>query len=114
VSNDGSKLTFISVSGETVKLTSGDSNNVLDKLGFSDGATITATSSTVIDLSGNEKGKTFIININGVDKIIEIDKDYNDLDELASYIQNQLGGTVNVTKDASGSRLVFQPEGRTD
>jgi len=111
VSNDGSKLTFISVSGETVKLTSGDSNNVLDKLGFSDGATITATSSTVIDLSGNEKGKTFIININGVDKIIEIDKDYNDLDELASYIQNQLGGTVNVTKDASGSRLVFSTGG---
>jgi len=34
VSNDGSKLTFISVSGETVKLTSGDSNNVLDKLDF--------------------------------------------------------------------------------
>jgi len=33
------------------------------------------------------------------------------LDELASYIQNQLGGTVNVTKDASGSRLVFSTGG---
>jgi len=44
-----------------VKLTSGDSNNVLDKLGFSDGATITATSSTVIDLSGNERVKLLLL-----------------------------------------------------
>ena len=71
VSNDGTKLSFTTLSGETVKLTSGDSNNVLDKLGFSNGATATGISSSVIDLSGNEKGKTFIVNINGVDKTIE-------------------------------------------
>lgn len=111
VSNDGSKLSFTTISGEAVKLTSGDSKNVLDKLGFSNGSTITATSSSAIDLSGNEKGKTFIINVNGVDKTIEIDKDYSDLDELASYLQTQLGGTVNVTKDASSNKLVFSSSG---
>ncbi|WP_038287723.1 flagellar filament capping protein FliD [Acetivibrio straminisolvens] len=111
VSNDGSKLSFTTLSGETVKLTSGDSNNVLDKLGFANGAIVSGTSSSVIDLSGNEKGKTFIINVNGVDKTIEIDKDYSDLEELASYIQSQLGGTVNVTKDASSNKLIFSSSG---
>ncbi|HOM01292.1 MAG TPA: flagellar filament capping protein FliD [Acetivibrio sp.] len=111
VSNDGTKLSFTTLSGETVKLTSGDSNNVLDKLGFSNGATATGISSSVIDLSGNEKGKTFIVNINGVDKTIEIDKNYSDLDELASYIQSQLGGTVKVTKDASSNKLIFSSDG---
>lgn len=111
VSNDGSKLSFTTISGESVKLASADSNNMLDKLGFANGATISATSSGAIDLSGNEKGKTFIVNINGVDKAIEIDQDYSDLNELASYLKTQLGGNVNVTKDASSNKLIFSSSG---
>lgn len=107
VTNDGSKLSFQTVSGETVKLSSGETNNVLDKLGFTNGATVTATSSKEIDLSGNEQGKTFTINVNGVDKIIQIDKDYSDLNELAAYINTQIGGSVNVAKDPTSNKLVF-------
>lgn len=111
VTNDGSKLSFTTLSGDTVKLTSGDTNNVLDKLGFTSGASVTATSSVAIDLSGNEKGKTFTINVNGVDKTIEIDQDYNDLSAMATYIQNQIGGTVSVTKDAASDKLIFSTSG---
>ncbi|MFZ5988720.1 MAG: flagellar cap protein FliD N-terminal domain-containing protein, partial [Bacillota bacterium] len=111
VTNDGSKLSFTTLSGQTVKLTSGDTNNVLDKLGFASGASVTGTSSSTIDLSGNEKGKTFIVNVNGVDKTIEIDQNYSDLSAMATYIQTQLGGTVNVTKDASSDKLIFSTSG---
>lgn len=111
VTNDGSKLSFIAISTETIKLTSADKNNILDKLGFSDKTSISAVTSRAIDLSGNEKGKTFIVNINGEDKIIEIDKDYSDLSALASYIKGQLGGAVNVLKASDGNRLIFTTTG---
>jgi flagellar hook-associated protein 2 len=110
VTNNGSKLNFITLSGETIKLTSGDTNNVLDKLGFANGASVSAMSSA-IDLSGDEKGQTFIVNVNGEDKIIEIDQDYSDLDALAAYIEGQLGGTVNVSKDPNANRLIFSTTG---
>jgi len=111
VTNDGSKLSFIAISTETIKLTSADKNNILDKLGFSDKTSISAVTSRAIDLSGNEKGKTFIVIINGEDKIIEIDKDYSDLSALASYIKGQLGGAVNVLKASDGNRLIFTTTG---
>jgi flagellar hook-associated protein 2 len=106
VEEDGSKLTFTSLTGQAVTMTSGSSNNILGSLGFTSGSKITATSSAEIDLSGNEKGKTFTVSIDGVDTTVEIDRDYNDLDDLVAYLQAQLGG-VNVTKDASSNRLVF-------
>lgn len=111
VSNDGSKLSFITLSKEVIKLTSADTNNILDKLGFSNGASISAINSRAIDLSGNEKGKTFIININGEDKIIELDQDYSDLNDLAAYIEEQLDGAVNVSKDPDGNKLIFSTSG---
>ncbi len=111
VTNNGSKLSFQTVSGEAVKLNSGDTNNVLDKLGFANGATVTGTSSNLIDLSGNEQGKSFIINVNGVDKTIQIDQDYSDLNDMAAYIKAQIGGTVNVAKDSASNRLVFSTSG---
>mgnify|MGYP001099186995 CR=1 FL=1 len=111
VTNDGSKLSFQTTSGDAVKLNSGETNNVLDKLGFANGATVTGTSSNIIDLSGNEQGKSFTINVNGVDKTIQIDKDYSDLNELAAYINTQIGGTVNVAKDSESNRLVFSTSG---
>lgn len=111
VTNDGSKLSFIALSTEAVKLTSADTNNILDKLGFSDKASVSAVTSRAIDLSGNEKGKTFIVNINGEDKIIEIDKDYSNLSALASYIKGQLDGDVNVSKASDGNRLIFSTTG---
>lgn len=106
VEGDGSKLTFTSLSGQAVKLTSGSSNNILGSLGFASGSSITATSSAEIDLSKNEKGKTFTVSINGVDTTVEIDQDYSDLNSLAAYLQTQLAG-INVTKDASGNKLIF-------
>lgn len=106
VENDGSKLTFTSLTGQAATLTSGSSNNILGSMGFASGSKLTATSSADIDLSGNEKGKTFIVSINGVDTTVEIDQDYNDLNALAAYIQTQVPG-VNVTKDGSSNKLIF-------
>ncbi|MFZ5354303.1 MAG: flagellar filament capping protein FliD [Bacillota bacterium] len=104
VENNGSKLTFTVLNGQDMTLASGSTNNVLDKLGFTSGAKITGTSSADIDISGNEKGKTFTISINGAETTIEIDQDYASVADLAAYINGQIAG---VTVTASGNKLVF-------
>lgn len=105
-SNDGSRMTVLNSSGESITLKSGSTNNILGKLGFSSGTVINNTSSAAINLSGNEKGKSFIVNINGVDKLVTLGQDYSDLDEMAADIQSQLTG-VTVTKDADSNKLKF-------
>lgn len=98
------KLELINNSGETLTLANGSTDNNLAKLGFTSGATLTGTSSADINLSANEMGKTFTININGVDKVIEIDNDYGDINSLKDYIQTQVPG---ITVGVSGNKLVF-------
>lgn len=104
VSLNGGKLEFLTKTGEQLTLSSGSADNNLTKLGFSSGASVTGTSSSDISLSGNEKGKMFVVNVNGTDTAIEIDNDYNDMASFASFIQSKLAG---VSVSASGNKLVF-------
>lgn len=106
VEDDGSKLTFTNLTGQALTMSSGDTNNILSKLGISSGVKLSTISSVEINLSGNEKGKTFTVNIGGTDTTVEIDQDYSDLDALASYIQTKLTG-INVSKDATSNKLIF-------
>jgi flagellar hook-associated protein 2 len=105
VSLDGGKLEFVTKTGENLTLSSGSTDNNLAMLGINSGTTVTGTSSFDIDLSENEKGKTFTLNINGVDQTVEISNNYADMASLQSDIQSQLSG---VTVGVSGNKLVFQ------
>lgn len=107
VALNGNKLEFLTKTGEQLTLSNGSTNSNIYKLGFASGSSVTGTSSVDVNLSGNEKGKTFTLNINGVDKTIEIDSDYSDMTSFKNYIQSQLGG-VSVNLDPTGKRLVFQ------
>jgi flagellar hook-associated protein 2 len=120
VVNEGTKLTIKAVSGAPVTLGNADTNNALGELGFSNGVSASGTSSNSIDLSGDEEGRTFTINVAGTDLLVKLDKDYSatdpakDYDDLAAYIntsiQDQLtakGLSYSVNVTASGSELVF-------
>jgi flagellar hook-associated protein 2 len=104
VSVDGSKLELLTRTGEEMVISSASTNNVLGKLGILSGVSTKATSSRDIDLTANEKGKTFVVNVNGIDTTVEIDSDYSDLGSMASYIQSQL---IDVNVSISGNKLVF-------
>lgn len=106
VSLNGSKLEILSQNGQPIVLSSSTTNNILNKLGFSTGASVTATSFANINFSGNEKGKTFALKINGTEKLIELSGDHADINSLQADIQSQLGGT-NVSVNVSGNKLVF-------
>lgn len=107
VSFNGGKLEFLTKTGENLTLLSGSTDNNLSKLGISSGVTVTGTSAIDFDFSGNEKGKTFTLNIGGFDQTVEIGANYgnSDIDLLRADIEGQLTG---VTVAVSGNKLVFQ------
>ena len=109
VAYDDDKLSFTDLSGEGMRLVASDTDNVLDKLGFSNNINTKPTTTGVIDMTKMQKGRSFIVNINGLDKIVELDKDYDDLAELAGFIEEQLGDNMRVNSD--GTRLVFSADG---
>lgn len=104
VTLNGGKLEFLTKTGERLTLSNGSSNSNLSKLGFTSGTSTTATSSADINLTGNEKGKTFTVNVDGIDTTIEIDNDYSDLASMAAFIQTKFTG---VSVSTSGNKLVF-------
>lgn len=106
---NGNQLEIISNSGTELVLSSASTGDVLGKLGYKNGAKAAAISSGTIDLSANEQGKSFIVNVNGTDHEIEIDQNYSSLTDLASYIQSELTGLgINtVTVSAQDGKLRF-------
>lgn len=115
---DGNKLKLTSVSGESIVISSGSTNNMLSNIGLANGLTFSGTGG-VADLTGDEQGKSFTISIDGVDKTITIDQDYASLDNLISYLNNPAAVFTNdganslssmgvkVSKNAGGDKLIF-------
>ncbi|HYE83650.1 MAG TPA: flagellar filament capping protein FliD [Clostridia bacterium] len=112
---NGDKLEIISNTGAGLVMSSAADNDVLGQLGINNGASAAAVSSSVIDLSGDEQYKSFILSVNGADKEIIIDKNYGSLNDLAVYIESKLTGVdVSVVDGklnfaaAAGDKLEFK------
>lgn len=109
---NGGKLEFINNSGERLILFNAVGENNLSRLGFSSGLSVTSTSSAVINLSSNEKGRSFTLNINGIDKVITVSGDFNDINALKEDINTQLAGS-GVSADVLEGKLVFRSDSGT-
>ena len=105
---ENNKLQIISYdTSNEIKFSTGDTDNVLDKLGLSNGATIKRMEGSV-NINVDDTGKEFSINVDGMDYLIELTKDYKeeDLEVLAQDITSQLSETgVQVIVD--GNKLKF-------
>ncbi|MBS4538137.1 flagellar filament capping protein FliD [Clostridium sp. D2Q-11] len=98
VSNDGDKVKLISYdTSDKVTFKSGATDDVISKLGISNGAKITKLEGIPnIDIS--EIGKEFNINIDGTDYHIDLVSDFTDVSSLVTEINSQLThGTINAS-----------------
>lgn len=110
------KIKFVTLdTTKEVTFTSGDTNDMLTKIGIGSGSKINPMNGN-IDYSVSDIGRDFYITIDGTQHHIDLEYDYtSDTDTdlngrtLAQEIQSQLdsGGATGVTVSISGGKLSF-------
>lgn len=105
---EDNKLKIVSYNtSEEIKLSNGDTDNILSKLGFSNGAKISKLEGAA-DLTVSEIGKEFDIYVNGKQITIELSEEINEdnISRLAEIINDKVKDEgINV--DVNGDKLIF-------
>ncbi|NLK97756.1 MAG: flagellar filament capping protein FliD [Epulopiscium sp.] len=106
------KLKIVSYStSDEIKLSKGSTNDILSKLGFSNGAKISKLEGAV-DLTVSDIGKEFNIYVEGKSEpiLIEIADDITDIDDLKTIINDKLNADnagISVDVSEGGDKLIF-------
>lgn len=110
------KIKFLTLdTSKEVEFTSGDTDDMLAKVGISSGAKVTVMDGT-INYSTDDIGKDFYITINGTQHHIDLEYDYTSDGFIApngrtlqEEIQTQLdsGGATGVTVNITGGKISF-------
>ena len=109
---EDNKLKIVSYNtSEEIKLSNGDTDNILSKLGFNNGAKISKLEGAV-DLTVSDIGKEFNIYVEGKSEpiLIEIADDITDIDDLKTIINDKLNADnagISVDVSEGGDKLIF-------